>query len=88
MKIAVCIKRVADMETRFRIAASGKGVDEAGVKFDMGDFDSYAVEVALQLKEKRGSGEVVVISLGPDSVQEVLRKAMSRGAGPSRSTTR
>jgi electron transfer flavoprotein beta subunit len=80
MKIAVCIKRVADMETRFRIAASGKGVDEAGVKFDMGDFDSYAVEVALQLKEKRGSGEVVVISLGPDSVQEVLRKAMSMGA--------
>jgi electron transfer flavoprotein beta subunit len=79
MKIAVCIKRVADMETRFRIAASGKGVDEAGVKFDMGDFDSYAVEVALQLKEKRGTGEVVAISLGPDSVQEVLRKAMSMG---------
>ncbi|MDQ3949626.1 MAG: electron transfer flavoprotein subunit beta/FixA family protein [Gemmatimonadota bacterium] len=80
MKIAVCIKRVADMETRFRIAADGKAVDETGVKFDMGDFDSYAVEVALQLKEKRGTGEVAVISLGPDSVQEILRKAMSMGA--------
>jgi electron transfer flavoprotein beta subunit len=80
MKIAICIKRVADMETRFRIAPSGKAVDESGVKFDMGDFDSYAVEVALQLKEKRGTGEVVAISLGPDSVQEVLRKAMSMGA--------
>ncbi len=80
MKIAVCIKRVADMETRFRVAASGKSVDETGVKFDMGDFDSYAVEVALQLKEKRGTGEVVAISLGPDPVQEVLRKAMSMGA--------
>jgi electron transfer flavoprotein beta subunit len=80
VKIAVCIKRVADMETRFRIGSSGKAVDETGVKFDMGDFDSYAVEVALQLKEKRGTGEVVVISLGPDSVQEVLRKAMSMGA--------
>ena len=80
MKIAVCIKRVADMETRFRIAASGKSVDETGVKFDMGDFDSYAVELALQLKEKKGAGEVVAISLGPDSVQEVLRKAMSMGA--------
>jgi electron transfer flavoprotein beta subunit len=80
MKIAVCIKRVADMETRFRIGASGKAVDEAGVKFDMGDFDSYAVEFALQLKEKKGAGEVVAISLGPDSVQEVLRKAMSMGA--------
>ena len=80
MKIAVCIKRVADMETRFRVAANGKSVDETGVKFDMGDFDSYGVEVALQLKEKRGSGEVVAISLGPDSVQEILRKAMSMGA--------
>lgn len=80
MKIAVCIKRVADMETRFRIGPSGKAVDEAGVKFDMGDFDSYAVEFALQLKEKKGTGEVVAISLGPDSVQEVLRKAMSMGA--------
>lgn len=79
MRIAVCIKRVADMETRFRIAASGKGVDETGVKFDMGDFDSYGVEVALQLKEKRGAGEVVAISLGPDAVQEILRKAMSMG---------
>ncbi|MFN2565369.1 MAG: electron transfer flavoprotein beta subunit/FixA family protein [Gemmatimonadaceae bacterium] len=80
MKIAVCIKRVADMETRFRVGPSGKAVDETGVKFDMGDFDSYAVEVALQLKEKRGPAEVVAISLGPDSVQEVLRKAMSMGA--------
>jgi electron transfer flavoprotein beta subunit len=80
MKIAVCIKRVADMETRFRIGTSGKAVDETGVKFDMGDFDSYAVEFALQLKEKKGAGEVVAISLGPDSVQEVLRKAMSMGA--------
>src|SRR5918997_3688592 len=74
------MKRVADMETRFRVAPSGKGVDEAGVKFDIGYFDSYAVEVALQLKEKRGSGEVVAIALGPDVVQEVLRKAMSMGA--------
>jgi electron transfer flavoprotein beta subunit len=80
LKIAVCIKRVADMETRFRIAAGGKAVEEAGIKFDVGDFDSYAVEVALQLKEKRGNAEVVAVSLGPDSVQEVLRKAMSMGA--------
>ena len=78
MKIAVCIKRVADMETRFRIAPNGTAVDEAGVKFDMGDFDGYAVEVALQLTEKQG-GEVVAICVGPDSVQETLRKALSMG---------
>src|SRR5687768_14902298 len=72
VKIAVCIKRVADMETRFRVAASGTSVDETGVKFDVGDFDGYAVEVALQLTEKQ-SGEVVALCVGPDVVQETLR---------------
>ena len=68
------------METRFKIAASGTAVDEAGLKYDMSDFDGYAVETALQLNEKQGPGETVVISLGPDVVQEQLRKALSMGA--------
>ena len=80
MKIAVCIKRVPDMETKFRIAPDAKWVDETGVKFDMSDFDGYAVEAALQINEKQPPGETVVISLGPDVVQEILRKAMSMGA--------
>ena len=80
MKIAVCIKRVPDMDVRFKIAAGGMGVDETGLKFDISDFDGYALEAALQIKERGGSGEVVVVSLGPDVVQETLRKAMSMGA--------
>jgi len=79
VKIAVCIKRVMDMETRFKIAADGRSIDEAGVKFDIADFDGYAVEVALQLRDKEGAGEIVAISLGPDAVQETLRKALSMG---------
>lgn len=80
MKIAVCIKRVPEMDVKFRIAASGDAVDENGLKFDMSDFDGYAAEAAIQIKEKLGVGEVVVISLGPDVVQETLRKALSMGA--------
>ena len=80
MKIAVCIKRVPDMDVRFKIAAGGMGVDETGLKFDISDFDGYALEAALQIRERDGSGEVVVVSLGPDVVQETLRKAMSMGA--------
>ena len=80
MKIAVCLKRVPDMDVRFKIAPSGKAVDEAGLKFDISDFDGHAVEAALQIKEKANAGEVVVISLGADVVQETLRKAMSMGA--------
>jgi electron transfer flavoprotein beta subunit len=80
VKIAVCIKRVPDMEARFKIAADGVSVDEAGLKFDMSDFDGYAVEVGLQITEKQGQGEVVVYSVGPAVVQETLRKALSLGA--------
>jgi electron transfer flavoprotein beta subunit len=80
VKIAVCIKRVPEMDVKFRIAASGNAVDEAGLKFDMSDFDGYAVEFALQTTEKLGAGDVTVISLGPDAVQETLRKALSMGA--------
>ncbi len=80
MKIAVCIKRVPDMEMRFSIAADRKSLDQVGLKYEMGDFDGYALEVALQLVEKQGPGEVVVISLGPDGVQEMLRKGLAMGA--------
>ena len=80
MKIAVCIKRVPDMDMRFAIAADGASLDPSGMKFDIADFDGYAVEVALQLNEKQGPGESVVISLGPDGVQETLRKALGMGA--------
>ena len=80
MKIAVCVKRVPDMEQRFKIAGSGTSVDEAGLKYTMSDFDEWAVEAALQLNEKHGGGEITVISLGPDAVQEILRKALAMGA--------
>ena len=79
MKIAVCIKRVPEMDVNFKISPSGTSVDETGLKWDMSDFDGYAVEAALQLTEKAGAGEVHVISLGPDVVQETLRKALSMG---------
>jgi electron transfer flavoprotein beta subunit len=79
VKIAVCIKRVPDMDGRFAIAGDGKSLDQNGLKFDIADFDGYAVEVALQLNEKHAPGESVVVSVGPDGVQETLRKALGMG---------
>ena len=79
MKIAVCVKRVPDMDVRFRIAADNASVDESGLKFDINDFDAWAVEAALQLRDKNPGSEVVAISLGPDVVQETIRKALSMG---------
>lgn len=80
MKIAVCIKRVPDMGARFKIGADGASIDETGLKFDMSDFDEWAVEAALQLAEKNPGSSVTVVSLGPDAVQETIRKALAMGA--------
>ncbi len=80
MKIAVCIKRTPDTESRFAIAADGKSLDAAGLKYDISDFDGYALEVALRLNEQQGPGETVVVSAGPEGTQEILRKALSIGA--------
>jgi electron transfer flavoprotein beta subunit len=80
VKIAVCIKRVPEMELRFAIAADRKSLDPSGLKYEMSDFDGYALEVALRLVEKAGAGEVVVITVGPDGAQETLRKGLAMGA--------
>src|SRR5437899_11961762 len=80
MKIAVCIKRVPDSETRVKIAADGKSLDEAGVKFVLNPYDEFAVEEALRRKEKAGAREVAVFCLGPAAAQETIRTALAMGA--------
>src|ERR1044072_1639614 len=80
MKIAVCIKRVPDSETRVKIGSDRKSLDEGGVKFVMNPYDGFAVEEAVGGKEKAGAGEVVVLSLGPGAAQETIRTALAMGA--------
>lgn len=80
MKIAVCIKRVPDSETRVKIAADGKSLDETGVKFVLNPYDEFAIEEALRRKEKAGAGEVAVFCLGPAAAQETIRTALAMGA--------
>src|SRR5712691_2338469 len=80
MKIAVCIKRVPDSETRVKIAPDGKSLDEAGVKFVLNPYDEFAVEEALRRKEQAGAGEVVIVCLGPAAARETIRSALAMGA--------
>src|SRR2546430_1849772 len=84
MKIAVCVKRVPDSETRVKIASDGKSLDEAGVKFILNPYDEFAVEEALRRKEQAGTGEVVVVALGPAAAQETTRTAVAMRADRGR----
>jgi electron transfer flavoprotein beta subunit len=76
----VCIKQVADTETRVKVAADGKMLDPAGVTWILNPYDEFALEQALRIKESSGAGEVVVISLGGGQVQSTLRNALAMGA--------
>ena len=76
----VCIKQVPDTETRVKVAGDGRTLDPAGVTWVMNPFDEFAVEAALQVREKAGAGEVVAVSLGGPGVQTTLRNALALGA--------
>jgi electron transfer flavoprotein beta subunit len=76
----VCIKQVADSETRVKVAADGRTLDPAGVTWILNPYDEYALEQALRLKEQAGEGEVIVASVGGAGVQTALRSALAMGA--------
>ena len=79
MKIIVAIKQVPERDAQVRIDAAGKWIEEAGLQWALNESDAYALEEALQLKEKHG-GEVVVLSAGPERVGSTIREALAKGA--------
>ena len=79
MNIVVCVKQVPDTWAEKKLG-SDKTVDRESVDGVMNELDEYAVEEALKIKEAQGSGEVTVLSMGPDKAVETIRKALSMGA--------
>src|SRR3954470_18131134 len=80
MKIIVLMKQVANKDAVLRISSDEKWINEADVALQTNESDGYALEEALRLKEAKGSGEVVVCSLGPQSAKTVIKDALARGA--------
>jgi len=79
MKIIVAIKQVPDRDAQVRIDPAGKWIEETDLQYALNESDAYALEEALQLKEKHG-GEVVVVSAGPERVGQTIREALAKGA--------
>jgi electron transfer flavoprotein beta subunit len=80
MKILICIKQVPDMESRFKLNAAGTWYSDQDLAWRMNEYDEYAVEQAIQLREQVGEAEVVVLSIGPERVKEAMKKALAMGA--------
>jgi electron transfer flavoprotein beta subunit len=80
MKLLVCIKQVPDMESRFKVDGAGTWYDESDLAWRMNEYDEYAVEQAVQLKEQHGgSPDISVLSIGPERVKEMMKKALAMG---------
>ncbi|MFH1549226.1 MAG: electron transfer flavoprotein subunit beta/FixA family protein [Planctomycetota bacterium] len=79
MKAIVCMKRVPDTEAKLKIR--GTGIERAGFEYVINPYDEYAIEQAIQVKEKvGGDSEVVILSIGPKETATQIRKALSMGA--------
>ena len=80
MKILVAVKQVPDTATQVKISADPKAIETAGVTWIVSPYDEFALEEALRIKEKRGQGEVVAVTMGPDRAKEALRSCLAMGA--------
>ncbi|MEM0095979.1 MAG: electron transfer flavoprotein subunit beta/FixA family protein [Candidatus Bathyarchaeia archaeon] len=80
MDIIVCVKHVPETaEAELKIDATGKGIEKSGLVFDINEWDDYALEEAVRIKEKFG-GTVTAITVGSEDSDSTLRKCLARGA--------
>jgi electron transfer flavoprotein beta subunit len=81
MKLLVCIKQVPDLESRFKPNPEGTWYNETDLAWRMNEYDEFAVEEAVRMREKLGdTAELTVLSIGPDRVVEAIKKALAMGA--------
>lgn len=81
MKILVPIKQVSILDDEYEMRDDGRDVDEDFFETDLNEFDHFAVEEALLIKESVGDdAEVVVVTVGDEDADDALRTALAKGA--------
>jgi electron transfer flavoprotein beta subunit len=80
MEILVCVKRVPDTaENEIVVNSSGSDIERADLVYSVNEWDNYAVEEAIQIRDRVG-GSVTVATVGDEESEEVLRREMAMGA--------
>lgn len=80
LRVMVGCKRVIDYAVKVRVKPDKTGVVTDGVKHSLNPFDEIAIEEAVRMKEKKMASEIIAVSCGPASSQEILRTALAMGA--------
>jgi len=79
MKILVCVKQVPDMESKFKVNGDGNWYEDNDLAWRMNEYDEYAVEQAVQLKEQESDTDLTVLSIGSNRVKETIKKSLAMG---------
>ncbi len=79
MKIVVCVKQVGTLSDEVEFSDDGSAVDPDYLDTVMNEWDTYAVEEALRLREAAG-GEVVAVTVGDEDTEGALRRSLAMGA--------
>ena len=79
MKVVVCVKQVAALGDEVEFTDDELDVDPDFLDYALNEWDTYATEEALRLTEASG-GEVVVVSVGPEDVEDCMRRCLAMGA--------
>jgi electron transfer flavoprotein beta subunit len=80
MDVIVCVKQVPEViDADLKISKEGTGIEKEDLVMHINDWDNYAVEEAVSIKEAQG-GTVTAITIGDDESEDVLRRALAMGA--------
>ena len=80
MKIVVCVKQVAVLGDEVEFTDEERDVDPDYLDYALNEWDTYATEEALRLRDAAGEGEVVVVSAGDEDAEEAMRRCLAMGA--------
>ncbi|MGL4743504.1 MAG: electron transfer flavoprotein subunit beta/FixA family protein [Dermatophilaceae bacterium] len=80
MNIVVCVKHVPDAQSDRAFTESDHTVDRAGTDGLLSELDEYAVEEALRVRDALGGGDVTVVTIGPATAADAIKKALQMGA--------
>jgi len=82
VKIVVCVKQVAVLGDEVEFTDDARDVDPDYLDFALNEWDSYATEEALRIRETLGGegDEVVVVSVGDRQVEDAVRRCLAMGA--------
>jgi electron transfer flavoprotein beta subunit len=80
LKVVVAVKSVGTLADEFELLADGSGVDPADLEISLNEWDDFALEAALRVREVAGDGQVLAVTLGDEESEAALLGCLAKGA--------